>query len=100
MTALLITALALEICYPFAVVFRQRWKAKHSSINGRQLVFTGSALDLFRKWIKWLLLSIGTLGIYVFWVGPRVQKWIWEHTTFVSGDPGSTSHNWPAPSQG
>jgi uncharacterized membrane protein YjgN (DUF898 family) len=100
MTALLIIALALEVCYPFAVVFRQRWKANHSSIDGRQLVFTGSARDLFRNWIKWMLLSVVTFGIYVFWVGPRVQKWICEHTTFVSGDPSSTSHNWPAPSQG
>ena len=99
MTGLLIAALALEVCYPFAVVFRERWKAKHSCVDGRQLVFTGSALDLFRNWIKWLLLSIVTFGIYVFWVGPRVQQWIWEHTTFASPDAGSTQHNWPAPTQ-
>ena len=99
MTALLITALAFEICYPFALVYRERRKAKRSYVDGRQLVFTGSALDLFGNWIKWLLLSIVTLGIYVFWVGPRVQKWIWEHTTVTSPDAGLTSPNWPAPSQ-
>jgi hypothetical protein len=100
MTALLIAALALEICYPFALVYRERRKAKQSSIDGRQLVFTGSALDLFGNWIKWLLLSIVTLGIYVFWVGPRVQKWIWEHTVVASSDAGLNQQHWPPPAQG
>jgi len=98
MMELLIVALVFEMCYPFALVFRERWKAKQSRIDGRQLVFTGSALSLFANWIKWLLLSIVTLGIYVFWVGPRVQKWIWEHTVVASPDAGRTSPNWPAPS--
>ena len=98
MMELLIAALAFEMCYPFALVYRERWKAKQACIDGRQLVFTGSALSLFGNWIKWLLLSIVTLGIYVFWVGPRVQKWIWEHTAVASPDPGGTSPNWPAPS--
>ena len=98
MMELLIAALAFEMCYPFALVYRERWKAKQSCIDGRQLVFTGSALSLFANWVKWLLLSIVTLGIYVFWVGPRVQKWIWEHTALASSDAGRTSPNWPAPS--
>jgi uncharacterized membrane protein YjgN (DUF898 family) len=79
---LLITVLTFGICYPFAVVLNQRWRAKHSYIDGKQLVFTGSAWGLFGNWIKWLLLSIITLGIYLFWVIPRVQKWIWENTDF------------------
>jgi uncharacterized membrane protein YjgN (DUF898 family) len=100
MMELLILALVFEMCYPFALVFRERWKAKQACIDGRQLVFTGSALSLFCNWIKWLFLSIVTLGIYVFWVGPRVQKWIWEHTAFASPEAGSARHNWSAPSQG
>jgi hypothetical protein len=100
MTAVLVVALALEICYPFALVYRERRKAKQSSIDGRQLVFTGSALDLFGNWIKWLLLSIVTLGIYLFWVGPRVQKWIWEHTAVAASDAGLNQQHWPPPAQG
>lgn len=80
---ILITVVTLGICYPFAVVLRQRWRAKHSYIDGKQLIFTGSAWGLFGNWIKWLLLSIITLGIYLFWVGPRIQKWIWENTDFA-----------------
>ncbi|GAA4737120.1 hypothetical protein GCM10023328_17120 [Modestobacter marinus] len=80
--AFLITVLTLGICYPFALVLRERWRAKHSYIDGYPLVFTGSAIGLFGNWIKWLLLSVITLGIYLFWVGPRITSWKWEHTAF------------------
>ena len=81
--ALLITFLTLGIGYPFAIVLRQRWRAKHSYIDGKQLIFTGSAIGLFGNWIKWFVLIVITLGIYLFWVGPRIQKWIWENTDFA-----------------
>ncbi len=98
--ALLIAMLTLAICYPFALVLWERWKAERSYIDGRQLVFTGSAWELFRNWIKWLLLSIVTLGIYMLWVWPRIQKWKWEHTDLASADPDRIPPPWPAPSQG
>lgn len=78
----LVTVCTLGICYPFALVLRERWRAKHSSIDGYALVFTGSATALFGNWIKWLSLSFITAGIYLFWVGPRIARWKWEHTDF------------------
>lgn len=78
----LITVCTFGICYPFAVVLTQRWRAKHSYIDGQRLVFTGSAMGLFGNWIKWFLLSLITLGVYLFWVGPRIARWKWEHTDF------------------
>ena len=80
---LLITLFSLGILYPFALVLRHRWRAKHSYIDGKQLTFTGSAWGLFGNWLKWLFLSIITLGIYLFWVGPRIQRWIWQNTDFA-----------------
>jgi uncharacterized membrane protein YjgN (DUF898 family) len=80
----LITVLTAGICYPFALVLKERWRSKHSYIDGHPLVFTGSAWGLFGNWIKWLLLSIITLGIYLLWVGPRIAQWKWEHTDFAS----------------
>jgi uncharacterized membrane protein YjgN (DUF898 family) len=80
--AVLVTICTVGICYPFALVLRERWRAKHSYIDGFPLVFTGSAWALFGNWLKWLLLSIITIGIYLFWVGPRIQQWKWEHTDF------------------
>lgn len=78
----LITVLTLGICYPFALVLNQRWRAKHSYIDGHRLTFTGTGLGLFGTWIKWFLLIVITLGIYSFWVGPRIARWKWEHTDF------------------
>lgn len=87
---LIITIATLGLCYPFAVVLRERWRAKHSYIDGKQLVFTGSAWGLFGNWVKWLLLSIITCGIYLLWVGPRIQKWIWVNTDFALTSGGSS----------
>jgi uncharacterized membrane protein YjgN (DUF898 family) len=82
--ALLITVVTLGICYPFAVVLGERWRAKHSYIDGQQLVFTGSAWSLFGNWLKWFGLTIITLGVYLFWVIPRLQRWKWEHRDFAA----------------
>ena len=79
----LITIFTLGIFYPFALVLLERWRAKHSYIDGRQLVFTGSAIGLFGRWLLWLLLIFITLGIYSFWVIPAIQKWKWENTSFA-----------------
>ena len=97
---MLITGITLGICYPFQVVLMQRWRAKHSYIDGRPLVFAGSAWGLFGNWIKWFLLAIITFGIYLLWVGPRIERWKWEHTefaadvmapvTYATGAPGLT----------
>ena len=80
----LITFLTLGICYPFAVVLVQRWRCKHSYINGQQMAFTGSAWSLFGNWVKWFLLCVVTLGVYSFWVAPRITRWKWEHTSFAT----------------
>ena len=81
--AFLITVLTLGICYPFALVLRERWRAKHTYLDGHQLVFTGSAIGLFGLWIKWFQLLVVTLGIYGFWIGPRIYRWKIEHTDFA-----------------
>ena len=79
----LITFVSLGFLYPFALVLKERWRAKHSYIDGRQLAFKGSAWGLLGRWIGWLLLIIVTLGVYSFWVIPRLQRWRWENTAFA-----------------
>ena len=80
--AFLVTVVTLGIAYPFALVLRERWRAKHTFIEGRRLMFTGTGTGLFGNWIKWLLLMIVTLGIYSFWVLPRLTKWKIEKLAF------------------
>jgi uncharacterized membrane protein YjgN (DUF898 family) len=82
-----LTVFTLGICYPFALVLMQRWRCKHTAIDGQRLVFTGSAAGLFGHWITWLALTVITAGIYAFWVQPRMQKWITENTEFADRTP-------------
>ena len=58
------------------------WEANHTVLDGRRLRFTGTALGLFGNWIKWLLLTIITFGIYGFWVGIALKKWKTSHLEF------------------
>ena len=60
------------------------WEAKHTVINGKRLYFDGKAIQLFGNWIKWLLLTIITLGIYSFWLGIALKKWRTKHTHFIN----------------
>lgn len=80
----LITAFTLGICYPFALVLMERWRCKHTFIDGQQLIFKGRAVGLFGRWILWLLLTIITLGVYVFWLAPKLQKWKTVNTDFAA----------------
>lgn len=73
----------LGICYPFAVVLVERWRAENTYLSGRQLRFIGTGWGIFGLWIKWLLLSIITLGIYTFWVYPRLMRWKVENTVYA-----------------
>ncbi|MFM9376940.1 hypothetical protein [Gordonia sp. VNK21] len=82
---LLITVCTLGICYPFALVLKERWRAKHTYLHGRQLQFYGSAWGLFGRWCLWLLLIVVTLGIYSFWVVPRLTRWRIEQTGYAVG---------------
>ena len=81
--AFLVTLFTLGIALPYAIVLRQRWRAKHTIIDGQRLAFLGTGVSLFGNWVKWLLLIIVTLGIYSFWVAPRLVKWVVENTDFA-----------------
>lgn len=80
----LITTFTLGICYPFAVVLTERWRCKHTYIDGQQLVFVGTATGLFGRWILWLFLSIITFGIFLFWAIPKIQYWKTVNTEFAA----------------
>lgn len=56
------------------------WKVKHTVIDGHRLYFDGTAMQLFGNWIKWLILTVITLGIYSFWLNIKLEQWITEHT--------------------
>ena len=57
-----------------------RWKARHTKIDGRQLVFDGKGGQLFGKNIAWFFLGIITLTIFWWWVPVKRRKWFAKHT--------------------
>jgi uncharacterized membrane protein YjgN (DUF898 family) len=59
------------------------WETRHTVINGKRLKFDGTGLQLLGSWIKWLLLSIITLGIYALWVPIKIKAWTTKHTSFA-----------------
>jgi uncharacterized membrane protein YjgN (DUF898 family) len=75
-----LTIITLTLAYPAAVCMKERWIAKHTIIDGRQLVFDGKGIQLFGNYIKWFLLTIITIGIYSFWLGIKMKQWITKHT--------------------
>ena len=62
----LVSLFSFGLCTPWAYTMIYAWEAKHTYIEGRQLHFDGSALQLFGKWILWFLGSIGMLTLFIF----------------------------------
>lgn len=83
MCTTLITAVSFGICYPWALCLMKKWETKHMIVNGRRLVFKGRAIGLFGTWIKWILLTIITLGIYSLWIPIKKRQWVAKHTHFA-----------------
>ncbi len=79
----LIITFTLGLGLPWAVCLKQRWIAKHTTIDGRRLTFDGTGGQLFGNYIKWFLLTIITFGIYGFWLTIKMQQWITKHTHFA-----------------
>jgi uncharacterized membrane protein YjgN (DUF898 family) len=80
--ALLLTVVTLGFGFPYAVVLVQRWNARHLTLGGSRLVFTGRAGDLLRQWVVWWPCVLLTVGFYAFAVFPRVIRWVWDNTDY------------------
>ena len=75
--------ITLGLGTPWAICVKERWIAKHTIIDGKQLAFDGTGGQLFGNFIKWFLLTILTLGIYGFWLDIKMKQWITKHTHFA-----------------
>lgn len=79
----LLIMVTLGIGAPWAICMKERWIAKHTFIDGKQLVFDGTGGQLIGNYIKWMLLTIITLGIYAFWLEIKMKQWLVKHTHFA-----------------
>ena len=76
----IIITFTLGFGVPWAICLKQSWYAKHTIIDGRPLKFDGTGGQLFGNYIKWLLLTIVTFGIYSFWLNIKMRQWVVKHT--------------------
>ena len=80
---IILNVITLGICAPWTICIKERWIAKHTYIDGRQLRFDGTGGQLFGKYIIWFLLTLITLGIYGFWLDIKMKQWVVKHTHFA-----------------
>ena len=79
----LISIFTLGIAVPWAICLKERWYAKHTTYDGKQVVFDGKGIQLFGSYIKWFLLCIVTIGIYSFWLPIKMKAWTVSHTHLI-----------------
>lgn len=89
--AFLLTAITLGIAFPWAMCMKERWRVKHTVIDGKRLTFTGKGIQLFGKYILWCFLTVITLGIYSIWFGLGIEKWKAKHTIYEGSPKGTES---------
>ncbi len=80
-----LNTITLGFIYPYIVVKRETYFCKHTKLDGKQLYFTGTVKEIYSKWIKWLLLSFVTVGIYYILVNLKIKKWVADHTHVEGG---------------
>ena len=80
-----ISIITLVVClfigFAWMTVIFMKWDAKHTIISGNRLKFKASAFNLLGNYLKWVLLTVITLGIYSLWLPVKVRKWRAKHTT-------------------
>lgn len=80
---LILRIISLDLLSPIVACSRLKWKAEHTYINGRRLIFNGQIIDLLKKNTVWILLSIITFGIFLPFKAIKMKKWEIENTHFV-----------------
>lgn len=71
----LVTIFTLGILFPIAYVWMEKWKAKHTVINGYRHKLVAKGGTLIGRWILWELLFIVTLTIFGLWIPVKLEKW-------------------------
>ncbi len=89
----LITAFTFGFGTPWAICMKERWLAKHTTIDEQKLIFDGTSGQLFGCYIKWFLLSLITFGIYGLWLGIKMKQWTVQHTHVLNNNTFASSVN-------
>lgn len=82
----LISVLTLFIGVPWAIVLKYRWYVSHVKYGGRILKFDGTGSKLIGSYLLWMILTIVTLGVYLFFMPIKIRQWKVKHTHFEYGE--------------
>lgn len=81
--AFIVSLITLSLAHPAMVCWQERYRCRHTYIDGKRLKFDGYAAQLMGKYICWVLLTLVTLFIYSFWLSVKLKKWVAKHTHFA-----------------
>lgn len=73
--SLFLFIITLTLGLAWVICYRKRWHIHHTIVQGRRLKFTGKGIQLFGNIIKWVFLTLITIGIYGFWLPVKIKKW-------------------------
>ena len=73
----IINLITLFLAVPWTTVMDYNAWANNALIDGRRIKFTGNAGSFFMVWLKTLLLSVITFGLYWIFVGKKnTARWV------------------------
>ena len=78
-----LTIITLTLGLPWINCWFQRWVVGHTEIDGRKLYFDGTGWQMVGTYIKWMLLTCITCGLFLFWMPVRAMHWNAKHIHFA-----------------
>lgn len=92
----LVTLITLGIAFPVTVVWKEKWRCKHTLYEGKRLTFDGRASQLVGNWLLWIVLTTVTFGIFALFIPGKIKKWKAKHTRLAGEyfEFGSTFDGW------
>lgn len=77
---ILIGIVIFGIGFCWANIIGLKYRRKHTIVCGQRMRFTANTWNLFWNCVKWAILSVITVGIYLIWLPTKVRKWTRKHT--------------------
>ncbi|MBK5246345.1 MAG: DUF898 family protein [Peptostreptococcaceae bacterium] len=62
-----LNVITFTLFYPWSACAIEKWKAKHTYVDDKQLVFTGSGAGVFGAWSLIFIVTLLSLGHYTPW---------------------------------
>jgi uncharacterized membrane protein YjgN (DUF898 family) len=76
----LLSIVSLGFYTPFFQNERRAFLVRNSRFGSEPFLYDGDARELFGQYIKALLLTIPTLGLYWYWYSAFKHRYFWNHT--------------------